>query len=53
METRGLGLHDLVEAQQEGRPHRASGELAQHVLETIGAVLRSADEGVTVEVSPP
>ena len=51
METRGLGLHELIEAEREGRPHRASGELAQHVLETIGAVLRSADEGVTVEVS--
>ena len=53
METRGLGLHELIEAEREGRPHRASGELAQHVLETIGAVLRAAEEGVTVEVSPP
>jgi predicted dehydrogenase len=53
METRGLGLHELIEAEREGRPHRASGELAQHVLETIGAVLRSAEEGVTVEVSVP
>ena len=52
METRGLGLHELVEAERAGRPHRASGELAQHVLETIGAVLRSAEEGVTVEVAP-
>jgi predicted dehydrogenase len=53
METRGLGLHDLIEAERAGRPHRASGELAQHVLETIGAVLRSAEEGRTVEVAPP
>ena len=53
METRGLGLHELIEAEREGRPHRASGELAQHVLETIGAVLRSAEEGVIVEVTPP
>jgi len=51
METRGLGLHELVEAEHEGRPHRACGELAQHVLETIGAVLRSAEEGAIVEVS--
>lgn len=53
METRGLGLHELIEAEREGRPHRASGEMAQHVLETIGAVLESAEEGVTVEVSVP
>jgi predicted dehydrogenase len=51
METRGIGLHDLVEAVQAGRPHRASGELALHVLETIHAVLRSAEEGRTVEIA--
>ena len=37
METRGLGLHDLVESLRAGRPHRASGELALHVLETAVA----------------
>lgn len=31
-ETRGLGLHDLVEAMHEGRPHRANGEIALRVL---------------------
>jgi hypothetical protein len=51
METRGLGLHDLVEAVQGSRPHRASGELALHVLETIHAMLRAADEGRTISVS--
>jgi predicted dehydrogenase len=51
-ETRGLGLHDLVESVQAGRPHRASGELALHVLETIHAVLRSAEDGSTVGISP-
>jgi predicted dehydrogenase len=44
LETRGIGLHDLVEAVREGRPHRASGELALHVLETMHAVLASAEE---------
>jgi predicted dehydrogenase len=46
LEARGLGLHDLAEAVRERREHRASGELALHVLETIHAVLRSAEEGV-------
>jgi predicted dehydrogenase len=49
-ETRGLGLHELVEALREGRPHRASGELGLHVLETASAVLRAAEEERTVEV---
>jgi predicted dehydrogenase len=51
LDRRGIGLHDLVEAVNEGRPHRASGELALHVLEALHAVLRSAEEGVTVDVS--
>ena len=52
METRGLGLHELVESVRASRPHRASGELALHVLETIHAVLRSAEDGSTVAISP-
>jgi hypothetical protein len=51
METRGLGLHELVEALQVERPHRASGELALHVLETMHGVLRSAENGTTVSIS--
>jgi predicted dehydrogenase len=50
LERRGIGLHDLVEAVREGRPHEASGELALHVLEATLAVLRSAEEGITVPV---
>jgi predicted dehydrogenase len=49
-DTRGLGLHEMVEAMAEDRPHRASGQLALHVLEIAGAVLRSAAEGRTVPV---
>lgn len=49
-ETRGLGLHDLVEATHADLPHRASGELALHVLEAASAVLRSAAEGASVEI---
>jgi predicted dehydrogenase len=49
-ETRGYGLHEMLEAVREGRPHRASGELGLHVLETATAVLRSAEEGRTIDV---
>lgn len=36
---RGFGLADLARAVETGRPHRASGELAFHVLEIMEAVL--------------
>ena len=36
-EARGLGIDDLAQALEEGRPHRASAELALHVLETAEA----------------
>jgi predicted dehydrogenase len=49
-ETRGCGLDDLVESLRAGRPHRASGELGLHVLETAVAVLRAAADGRTVEI---
>jgi predicted dehydrogenase len=49
-ERRGIGLHDLVDAVAEGRPHQSSAELALHVLEVTLAVLRSAEDGITVSV---
>jgi predicted dehydrogenase len=49
-ETRGYGLHEMLESVRAERPHRASGELGLHVLETATAVLRSAEEGRTVNV---
>ena len=49
-ETRGLGLDDMLTAIRDERPHRASGALGLHVLETALAVLRSAKEGATVEI---
>jgi predicted dehydrogenase len=50
IERRGIGLHDLVEAMHDGRPHQASAELALHVLDATLAMLRSAEEGITVPV---
>jgi predicted dehydrogenase len=36
--SRGLGLADMAQAIAEGRPHRASGDLALHALEIMHAV---------------
>jgi predicted dehydrogenase len=41
-EARGLGIEDLAVALHEDRPHRASGELALHVLETAEAIVDAA-----------
>ncbi len=46
-----LGLADLAQAIRTGRPHRASGELAFHVLEVMEAFQRSSDEGRAVTIS--
>lgn len=48
--ARGVGLLDFVAA-GSGRPARASGELALHVLETMTALLRSSAEGRRIELS--
>ncbi|GAA1286050.1 hypothetical protein [Saccharothrix xinjiangensis] len=47
---RGIGLLDLVAAGGQRAP-RAGGELALHVLETMTAVLRAADEGRRIELT--
>ena len=42
---RMLGLADLARAVNEGRPPRASGDLALHVLEVMEAILRAGETG--------
>ncbi|GAA2171875.1 Gfo/Idh/MocA family oxidoreductase [Agrococcus versicolor] len=42
---RGIGIVDMVRAIREGRPHRASGELALHVLEAMLAIETSIRTG--------
>jgi predicted dehydrogenase len=42
---RGSGVVDMVRAIRAGEPHRASGELALHVLEMMTAIERSALSG--------
>jgi predicted dehydrogenase len=36
--SRGLGLADMAEGIRTGRAHRASGELAYHVLDIMHAI---------------
>jgi predicted dehydrogenase len=51
---RSLGVADLARAIRSGRAHRASGELAQHVLEVMEAFQASSDRGehVTIQTRP-
>jgi len=49
--SRGLGMADMAYALRSGRPHRASGELALHVLDAMQSVLTAAQEGRHLELS--
>ena len=43
--SRGLGLADMAEGITESRPHRASGELAYHVLEVMHGFHDASNSG--------
>jgi predicted dehydrogenase len=47
---RGIGVADMAYALQSGRPHRASGELAYHVLDVMHAILDAAESGCHVDI---
>lgn len=47
---RGIGPADMAYALRSGRPHRASGEMAYHVLDVMQAFLDSSDTGRHIEV---
>lgn len=47
---RGIGLADMATAIRSGRPHRASGELAYHVLDVLLAVGEAAATGATMAI---
>lgn len=49
--SRGLGVADMAAAIQSGRPHRASGELAFHVLDLMHAFHDASREGRHVELA--
>ena len=48
---RGLGVADMAHALRLGRPHRASGALAYHVLDTLQAIQDASDARRFVEVA--
>jgi len=48
---RGLGVADIAHALQSGRPHRASGQQALHVLDAMETSLKAAEERRFVELS--
>ena len=45
--SRGLGVADMARAIREGRPHRASGELAYHVLDVMAAFEEASTAAAT------
>ena len=44
-ESRGIGLADMVRAERNGRPARASDDLALHVLELMEKAIAASDSG--------
>ena len=49
--SRGLGVADMASAIGKGRPHRASGQLAFHVLDIMHALHESSASGTHVTLS--
>lgn len=49
--SRGLGVADLARAIRAGRPHRASGELAYHVLEVMEGIHLASRENRHVPIT--
>jgi len=48
---RGLGVTEMAEAIEEGRPHRASAELAYHVLDIMHGIYEAAETGKYYQVA--
>jgi len=49
--SRSLGVADMADAMRTGRPPRASGQLAFHVLDIMQAILEAARDGRHMELS--
>ena len=47
---RGIGITDMAEAIAEGRPHRASGEMAYHVLDIMHGIHDASASGKYCEL---
>lgn len=48
--SRGLGVADMAQALLSGRPHRANGDLAYHVLDIMESIHDAAQAGRHVEL---
>jgi len=48
--SRGVGVADMAHAIRTGRPHRASGELAYHVLDIMHSFQESSQQGRHLEL---
>jgi predicted dehydrogenase len=49
--SRGTGVAELAQSIRAGRPERASGELAFHVLDIMQSTIEAAESGESVEVA--
>jgi predicted dehydrogenase len=49
-QNRGIGVADMAHALRSGRPHRASGDLAFHVLDIMDTLIESSAAGKYLEV---
>lgn len=49
-QSRGVGVADMAYALKSGRPHRANGELAYHVLDIMHAIHDASRDGKHVEL---
>jgi predicted dehydrogenase len=48
--SRGLGITDMAEAIEEDSPHRASGELAFHVLDIMQGIHEASESGKHIKL---
>jgi predicted dehydrogenase len=48
---RGLGVLDMARAIRSDEPHRATGDLAYHVLDTMVSVIESVETGAFIDVN--
>jgi predicted dehydrogenase len=49
--ARGIGVADMAEALRQGRPHRANGDLAYHVLDIMHAFDDASEKGQHINIS--
>jgi predicted dehydrogenase len=49
--SRGLGVLDMAHAIRTGRPHRASGDLAFHVVDVMQSILEASEESRYIQVA--